>query len=99
MQTLATADVHHVGVRGGDSQIADRSAWRLIEDRTPGAAVVVCLPDAAVVDAHEEDSGLRGDADRPDCPARAERADQTVAQLLVEPGIQGPHLARWLRVR
>ena len=86
MQPLAAADIDHFGMGGGDRDVADRTRGRLIEDRRPGPAVIVGLPDAAVVDADEEDARPRWNADGADRPAGAVRANHPVAQVLVERG-------------
>ena len=55
LQSLAAADVDDVRVRRRDRERADRLRRLLVEDRRPGAAGVVGLPDAAVVDADVEE--------------------------------------------
>ena len=57
-----------------------------MEDGFPGAAKVVGLPDAAVVDTHEEHAGLIGNADATNGAARTEGADETVFEALVVGG-------------
>ena len=89
VQALAAADIQHVGMRRGDRDVAHRARRRLIEDGCPGAAVVVGLPDAAVVDAHEEDAGLGRNPDRADRAAGPVRANHPVAQVLIERRAEG----------
>ena len=48
MQSLAAAYINDVGVGGGHGDGADRLRRLGIEDRVPGAAVVVRFPDAAI---------------------------------------------------
>ncbi len=83
VEAFAGADVDHLGMRRRDRQIADRAGRRVVEDRPPGAAVVVGLPDAAVVDADEEDVRLRRDADAADRAAGPKRADQSILEALI----------------
>ncbi len=47
-------------------------------------AIVIRFPDPAVVDADEEDVRPGGNAHRADRPARPKRADEAVAEVLVE---------------
>src|SRR6185295_3268911 len=97
METLATADINDVRIRRRDGDIAHRSGWRAVEDRMPGPAVVIRLPHAAVVDAHIEHASLRWHAHATDGAARAERSNETVAQLLIEGGIDTVHVTGALR--
>ena len=61
MEPLAAADVQDVSGCDGDTAMSPTDpVGRLIEDRRPRAAVVVGLPDAAVVHANEEHSGWVG---------------------------------------
>ena len=62
MQSFATADVDDVRIRGRDRDRADRAGRLLIEDRLPGAAVVVGLPHSAIHRADVEDIRLAGNA-------------------------------------
>ena len=72
-----------LGSEGAHRDGADRLRRLVVEDRIPGAAVVVRLPDAAVDLPHVEDIGLAGHAGGGARPAAAERADHAPAHLLV----------------
>jgi hypothetical protein len=75
LQSFAATDVDGVGVGGCKRDCADGAGGLIVEDGIPGAAGVVGLPDAAVVDADEEDVRLIGDARDADGPAAAEGTD------------------------
>src|SRR5689334_10333724 len=91
MQAFAAADVDDIRIRFGDSDIADGAGRLLIEDRLPRVAIIVGLPDAAVVDADIENIGLARNADGADSTASTERADTAPAHALIEIGIELLH--------
>src|SRR5712671_7508713 len=62
MQAFAAGHVNDVWIRGSDGDGADRLRGLMIEDRSPGAAVVVGLPDSAVDLAHVENIRLARNA-------------------------------------
>ena len=61
---LARADPHDVGVRGRQSDGADRGGGLVLEDRLPGVAAVHGLEYATGGRADVVHAGLTGDADR-----------------------------------
>ena len=65
MEPFAAAHVDHVRIRRRHRHRADGAGGLVVEDGIPGAAVVVRLPDAAVVDADVEDVGLIGTPAQP----------------------------------
>ena len=89
LQAFAAADVDDVGVGGGEGDGADGAGGLVVEDGLPGAAEVVGLPDAAVVDADVEDVGLVGDAGGADGAAAAEGADVAPTQAGIVGGVEG----------
>src|SRR5439155_20513772 len=88
LQAFAAPDVDDVGVRRGYRERANRACGLIIEDRLPGMAVVVSLPDAAVIDADVEDVRLSGDAGCADGSTSAMRPDAAPAQVLIEVGVE-----------
>src|SRR5579871_1424138 len=87
LQALAAPHIDDIGVGGGERDGADGSGGLVVEGGVPGAAVVVGLPDAAVVDADVEDIGLIGDSGRADGTSSAERSDHAPLESGVELGI------------
>jgi hypothetical protein len=83
VQAFACADIDHIGMRRRHGDIAYRTSGCRIEDRAPGAAVIIGLPDPAIVDAHEEDIRLAGNPDGAHGTAGAKRPDKPVAQALI----------------
>ena len=83
MQAFAAGDINNVGIGGSDGDGADRLRGFVVEDRSPGAAVVVGFPDAAVDLAHIEDIGLAGNAGGGASAAAAKRADHAPMQILI----------------
>src|SRR5258708_7178095 len=61
LESFAATNVEDVGVGGRDRDGANGAGRLLVEERLPGAAIVVGLPDAAVVHANEKNVGLVGD--------------------------------------
>ena len=74
-QPFAAADVEDVGIRRRNRHPANRSGRLVVEDRLPGAAGVVGLPDAAVHHAYIEGEGLTPMSRRRLRPPRAKRPD------------------------
>jgi hypothetical protein len=87
LQALAAGHVDDVRIGGRHRDGADGAGGLAIEDRRPGAAVVVGLPDAAVDLAHVEQVGLAGYAGRGARPPAAERADVAPVQILEKIGV------------
>ncbi len=81
LQPFAAAGVDHPRVRRRHRERADRLRRLRVEQRPPGPARVVGLPDAAVVDAHVEHVGLSRHPHRRHRPSPPERPDQPPAQL------------------
>ena len=90
LESFAAAHVDGVGVGGGEGDGADGAGGLVVEDGLPGAAEVVGLPDAAVVDADVEDVGLGGDAGGADGAAAAVGSDVAPA----EAGVVGGRFGR-----
>src|SRR5262249_62035351 len=67
----------------------------IIEDRVPGAAEIVGLPDAAIIDADVEDIGLLAHAPRAHGAPAAERTDHAPAHAVVELGRQLLAISTW----
>ena len=65
LKAFAAADVDDVRIGRGDGDGADGAGGLAVEDGMPGAAEIVGLPDAAVVDADVEDIRLTGDTGAP----------------------------------
>src|SRR6185295_1449656 len=84
LESFATADVDCVRVRRCDCERADRTRWLIIKDRFPRVAVIVRLPNAAVVHSYIEDIRLAGNAGSADRPAGAEWADHSPFHCLRE---------------
>ena len=87
LETLATSYIDDVRIRQGDGDGTDRAGGLVVEDRSPDAAVVGRLPDAAVDDADVEHVGLTGN---PRCGLRAttpERPDHAPMHLVEQVGI------------
>ena len=89
LQSLARGDVDDVWVGFRHRDRPDRTRGLVVEDRRPGPAVVVGLPDAAVADADIEHARLRGDAGDGPRPAGPERADRTPAHPGKGLGVDG----------
>src|SRR5271163_1511849 len=83
MQSLATANVNNVRVGRGDGDRADRLRRLVVEDRIPGAAVVVRLPDSSVDLSNIENVRLAGDSAGSARAPAAQRADHAPVQVLV----------------
>src|ERR1017187_8684513 len=83
MQALAAGDINNVGVGWGDGDGADRLRRLVVEDRRPGATVVIRLPYSAVDLAHVENIGLAGNASCGAGAASAKRADHPPVQVLI----------------
>src|SRR6185503_9660377 len=89
LQPFAAADVEDVGIRGSDGDGPDGAGGLVVEDRRPGAAVVVRLPDPPIAHADLEDSWTVRDARRRFRAAPAMGADHPPAHLAQEAGIVG----------
>ena len=87
LQALPAAHVNDLGVGGRHRDAADRPGGLVVEDRPPGQAIVVGLPDSAVIHADVEDVRLTGNARRAHRAPGAERADHSP----FEPGVE-----RWI---
>src|SRR5580704_15281674 len=77
MQPFTARDVNNVVIRRSDGDGADRLTGLLVEDRRPGAAIVVRLPHAAIHRADIEKIRLvryAGDRPRPASPKRPNHA-------------------------
>ena len=81
MQSLAAPDVDDVGIRRRHRQRPDGGRGLMVEDRRPGAPVVVGAEDAAVDGSDVEDPGPLRDAARSLGAASAEGTDGAIAQL------------------
>ena len=94
LQPLAAADIEDIRVRGGDRDGSDGAGRLVVEDGVPGPAVIVRLPDTAVIDADVKDVRLSRQAGRPNCSAAAERPDHAPAEAVVELRIERLRLGR-----
>src|SRR5271170_185401 len=79
-QALAAGNIDDVRVGGRDCDGADRLRLLAVEYRSPGAAVVVALPYAAVDLANIEDVGLARNSGGCASAAAAEGANHAPAQ-------------------
>ena len=84
LQALAAADVDRFGVGRGDGERADGAGRLVVKDRRPSAAVVVRLPNAAVVCGDIEKARVARNAGGSNRPAAAERADRSPAHVAVK---------------
>src|SRR5580693_971533 len=83
MQPFTARDVNNIVIRRGDGDSTDRLTGLLVEDRRPGAAIVVRLPHPAVHRADIEKIWLvRYAGDRPR-PAAPKRPDHAPAHFLI----------------
>ena len=80
LHSFAAAGVNDVRIGRSNRERADGAGGLVIEDRMPGAADIVRLPNAAVVRSHIEHIGLRGDARGGHGAAAAKRPDRPPAQ-------------------
>ena len=79
---LAGADPHEVRVRLVEGDIADRTGRLVVEERRPGGAVVLGLPDAAGAGGDVEDLRLRlDDGEVGDPPAHQRRTELAVLEV------------------
>src|ERR1700722_1480060 len=83
VEALAAAHINDVGVGRGYRDGADRLRRLVIEDRVPGAAVVVRFPNAAIDLADVEHIRLAGDARRGPGATAAKWADHAPVHVLV----------------
>ena len=83
MQAFTAGDINNVGIRRRYGDGADRLRGLVVEDRSPGAAVVVRLPYSAVDLAYVENVWLAGNAGGGARAAAAKRADHAPTQFLV----------------
>src|SRR5205085_11436663 len=84
LQAFAAADVDDFRVRWRDGNRPDRAGRLIVEDRLPGAPIVVRAPDAAVVDADIKDVRLARHADRADRAPAAMWADAAPLHALIK---------------
>ncbi len=102
LEAFAGAYVDGVGVGGGEGDGADGAGGLVVEEGLPGAAEIIGLPDAAVVDADVEDVGLGGDAGGADGAAATVGSDIAPAKAgIVGGGLGGEAegragLAEWV---
>jgi hypothetical protein len=89
VQALAGADVEDVRMRRADGYVSYGAGGRIVEDRPPGATVVIGLPDPATMNAGIEDARLAGNADSADRAAGTKRPDEPIVKVLVERRIDG----------
>src|SRR5215831_3511677 len=85
LQSLAAAYVNNVGIGRSQRDRADRAGRLIVEERLPGAAVVVRLPHAAIIHADVEDVRLCRNARRAHRSAAAEWSDITPAESRIKP--------------
>src|SRR6185369_13127215 len=80
LESFATADVDRIRLGRCDRERADGAGRLIVEDRFPRVAVVIRLPDAAVIDSYIEDIRLAGNARGAHRPAGAEWANHAPLQ-------------------
>src|SRR3954453_19723504 len=85
VQTFAAGYINNVGIGRCDCDITDRLRRLRVEDRPPGAAVVVRLPHTAIHRSYIEDVRLRGNTHRSARAPGAEGPDHTPVQVLQHP--------------
>src|SRR5579859_5838049 len=83
VQSLATAYINNVGVRGRNGNGTDGLRGLMVENWVPGAAVVVRFPDAAVYLAHIKHIGLAGNTGGRASATAPKWADHAPVQFLV----------------
>ncbi len=83
MQAFTAGHINDVGIRLRYCYGANRLGRFVVEDRSPGAAVVVRLPDSSVDLSHIENIRLAGDAGGGSGAASAERADHAPMEILI----------------
>ena len=86
LQAFAAGHINDVGVGGSHRDGADGTGGLAVEDRRPGAAVVVGFPDAAVDLAHVEQVGLAGHAGGGARAAATEGTDVPPTQIAEDIG-------------
>src|ERR1700721_3716532 len=82
-EAFAACNINDVRVRRSDGDGADRLRRLRIEDRRPGATVVIGFPYATVDSANVKDSRLTCDASECASAATSERADHTPAHFSI----------------
>ena len=92
---LASADIHDVGIRGGNGDGTDRSAEVLVRDGRPGLSRIEALEDAPASGAHVELVGPRRDAGDGNGASAAEWAELPPLQGIERGGVE--HRAAHLR--
>src|SRR5580658_1828154 len=75
LNAFTAPNVDGFGVRRRDCDCSDGSGRLVVENGDPGAAEVIRFPDAAIVDAHIERSGLRRYPRRPNGSSATEGAN------------------------
>src|SRR5437660_9694335 len=83
MQAFAAAHINNVRVGRSNRDGADGLRWLIVEDGSPGAAVVIGLPHAAVYGADIENIRLNGDTGCGARPPTAKGTDHSPMQFLV----------------
>src|SRR5258706_1225738 len=83
MEAFAAGDINDIGIRGSDGDGADRLGGFVVEDRVPGAAVIVRLPHAAVDLANVANIRLAGDAGGGTGATPAKGADHAPMEILI----------------
>ena len=83
MQAFAAGYINDIGIRGSYCDGANRLRRFVVEDRRPGAAIVVRLPDSAVDLAYIENIRLAGHAGGGSGAASAKWADHAPMQILI----------------
>ena len=83
VKPLARSDIHDVGIGGRHCDVANGAGGFAIENRAPGAAIVVCLPNATVVHPHVKNIRLRWHTHGTYGAARPERADHAPTEVLI----------------
>src|ERR1700730_9312990 len=83
MQAFTAGDINDVGIRRSNGDGSDRLGGFVVEDRAPGAAVVVRLPHAAVDLANVENIRLIGNASGGTGAAPAKGTDHAPMEILI----------------
>src|SRR5580692_6198244 len=82
-QPFAARDINYVRIGRSDRNGSNSLRWLIVENRRPGAAGIVCLPDTAVHRPDVKNIRLGRHASRRASPPAASGADHPPAQLLV----------------
>src|ERR1700688_3472629 len=84
LQAFATGDVNNVGIGSWDRDRSDRLRRLAVEDRVPGASVVIRSPNAAIGCADIKDARLARNTGYRARPAAAEWPDHAPMHFLIE---------------